>query len=101
ITKGIHNSIGIDNLTENLLWCWSTGLVHAIHTFSCIWWSESSAYIEHAYDSEICDKQVAILPDEDTIRCKIAMQNSLLMGTLECRSNLIQVTTGSTISTGP
>src|SRR6266849_6394731 len=63
--KGINVSVRIHRLTENLLWRRSADLVHAIYTFCCIWYDESGACIQHAYHSEIRDKQGAILPDED------------------------------------
>ena len=71
--KGINVCVRINGLTENLLRCWSAGLVHAIYTFSDIECVESSARIKHVYDSEIRDKQFAILIDEDTVCRKITM----------------------------
>src|SRR6266568_2103448 len=92
--KSIYVCVSIDGLSENLLWRWSAGLVHAIDTFAGIECVESSACIEHAYYSEIRDEQVVILPDENAVRCEIAMQYCLLMGILKRSGNLIQVATG-------
>ena len=71
--KGINVCICINGLTENLLWCRGAGLTHAIYTFSDVGCVESSTCMKHVYDSEIRDKQVAILIDEDTVRRKITM----------------------------
>src|SRR5436305_14652514 len=71
--KGINVCICINSLPENLLWCRRAGLTHAIYTFSDVGCVESSTCMKHVYDSEIRNKQVAILIDEDTVRRKITM----------------------------
>src|SRR5689334_8800952 len=71
--KSVNVSVGINSLTENLLWCWSACLVHPIYTCFGTCCSESNACIEHAYDSEIRDKQIAILPGENAFCRKVAM----------------------------